>query len=230
MFSLSAPEAPRRGLARRVFTRVIPSQSNRSFWQFIKAPAFIGGVLFLSVAAIIFGMPIVPIALVGAIVVTWALVVLPLDTIVPVIVFMATGMNNPLVTPHEGKYSFVLDPIGKLLFKNLPIKLSPLDIVFFILLVRTLATIKLSDVRTGGVDRRPPRAFAQATLISLAAILLWTIYGIGTGGSVANMLWQVRPLLMLPIVALICSVSMARRTVLPDGENRNIGRRPAEGD
>ena len=206
MFALAKPDT-----ASPVVVGRLPGAHRRpTLWRRVKLPAVVGLVMFASIVAIIFEMPIVPVALVGAIVAFWALVVLPLDTLVPIIVFLATGLNNPLVTPHEGKYSFLLDPIGRLLFHNLPIKLSPLDIVISVLLLRTLATIKLSDVHTGGVDRRPPRAFAQATVISLAVILIWTIYGIGTGGSVANMLWQVRPLLMLPIVALISSVAMAR--------------------
>ena len=206
MFALAKPDTSSSG----VVGRLLGGHRRPTLWGMIKLPAVIGSVLFVSIVAIIFGMPVVPVALVGVIVAFWALVALPLDTLLPIIVFLATGLNNPLVTPHEGKYSFLLDPIGKLLFRNLPIKLSPLDIVFSVLLLRTLATIKLSDVHTGGVDRRPPRAFAHATLISLAVILIWTVYGIGTGGSVANMLWQVRPLLMLPIVALVSSVAMAR--------------------
>jgi hypothetical protein len=47
-------------------------------------------------------------------------------------------------------------------------------------------------------------------MVSAGVIVAWTVYGIGTGGDFKNMLWQVRPLLMLPIVAIVTSVAMAR--------------------
>jgi O-Antigen ligase len=189
-------------------------RAHASLWQRVRPSVFIAGVVAICLLGTVVGLPIVMVALPIAVLIAWGLLTLPLDVLLPVVVFLALAVNNPVVSPHENRYAFVLDPLGKLLYKNLPLKLSPLHLVFGILLVRTIATIKLSDVHIGGADRRPPRPFAQATVLSAAMILAWTVYGIGTGGDVKNMLWQVRPLLMLPVIALVSSVAMARERCL----------------
>lgn len=187
-----------------------PTGAKRGWRRFVRVWSVTGAVLVASVGLILLGKPILALGPPLAVLIGWGLLTLPLDVILPIVVFLATGLNAPLLSAHEGKWSFFLDPVGKLLYKNLPIKFAPLDIVLGILLLRTIATIQISNVAVGGIDRRPPRAFAQAVMLSAGAILAWTVYGIGTGGSVQNMLWQVRPLLALPIVALISSVAMAR--------------------
>lgn len=181
-----------------------------TLWKRLRPAVITSSIVGLSLLAIFFGQPIAAVALPLAILGGWAFLALPLDVLLPAVLGVALSINNPVVSPHENKYTFVLDPIGKLLYKNLPLKLSPLHLAFIVLLLRTIATVKLSDVRFRGVDRRPPRAFAQATVVSAGVIGIWTVYGIGTGGDFKNMLWQVRPLMMLPIIALVTSVAMAR--------------------
>jgi hypothetical protein len=214
MFTSTKQTAQRRSLARALrrsaTAQTAQTRSQTSgYWNLLKPAVLIGSVVFFSVVLVLAEKPHLafwpPIIATGL----WFLLVAPLDITLPTAVFFATALNAPLLTPHEGKWKFFLDPLGKVLYKNLPIKLAPLDIILGIMLLRTIATIQLGNVGAA-IDRRPPRAFAQAVMISGGAILLWTVYGIGTGGSFSNMLWQVRPLISLPMVALISSVAMAR--------------------
>jgi hypothetical protein len=124
-------------------------------------------------------------------------------------VILLTMFNPAGSRPQDGEtWGWPLNPIGEVLFKNLPIKLAPIDFVLILLVLRAYLVIRLSDVGTAGIERRPLRPFVQACLLAAGAILAWTFYGVFlNGGSFADSLWQVRQPLWLPCLALAVSVA-----------------------
>ena len=149
---------------------------------------------------------VLPFLIVGGL----ALVALPFETVLPLGMVTLLIFNPSAALPHNGfAWFWPPDEIGEILFKNLPLKFAPSDLILAVLLVRALLTIRLSDVGTGGIERRPMPSYAQACVFSAAAVVAWTVYGIGTGGSIANMLWQVRSLLWFPLFALSAGVAAA---------------------
>ncbi len=149
---------------------------------------------------------VLPFLIVGGL----ALVALPFETVLPLGMVTLLIFNASAALPHNGfAWFWPPDEIGEILFKNLPLKFAPSDLILAVLLVRALLTIRLSDVGTGGIERRPMPSYAQACVFSAAAVVAWTVYGIGTGGSIANMLWQVRSLLWFPLFALSAGVAAA---------------------
>ena len=173
--------------------------------------ALVGGVLLASLLlALLFGpaAAIVPVVLVlGA----WGLFVVPFGVVAPVVVGFLLSISNPSLNPAENKWRSPLLPIGKALFTIMPIKLAPADVLVGVLVIRALMIVVLGNWGAG-IDRRPTRQFAQAALAGIAAISIWTVYGLATGGSFKNMLWQVRPLMWLPCFALAASVAAATRS------------------
>lgn len=137
----------------------------------------------------------------------WAALTLPLDLVAPGIVGLLLSLSSPEVNPAENKWRSPLYPLGKIVYKNLPVKFAVVDILIVLLLVRAVMVIVLSEQGRTGIDRRPPRPFAQATLIAGVVVIAWLVYGIGTGGGIKNSLWQVRPLIMLPALALAVAVA-----------------------
>ncbi len=156
------------------------------------------------------GDPLLSLVLPVLVLVGVGLVALPFETVVPLGMITMLMFNPKASLPHDGfAWSWPPDKVGAILFKNLPLKFSPADLILAVLLIRALITIRLSDVGTGGIERRPMPAYAQACVFSASAVLVWTVYGIGTGGSFANMLWQVRSLLWFPLFALTAGVAAA---------------------
>jgi O-Antigen ligase len=156
------------------------------------------------------GDPLLSLVLPLLIVLGVGLVALPFDTVLPLGMVTLLIFNSASSLPHDGfRWSWPPDLIGKILWKNLPLKFAPSDVILAVILIRALITIRLSDVKTGGIERRPMRSYAQACMFSAAAVVVYTVYGIGTGGSFANMLWQVRSLLWFPLFALSAGVAAA---------------------
>jgi O-Antigen ligase len=156
------------------------------------------------------GDPLLALILPFLIVAGIALVALPFETVLPLGMVTMLIFNSSSALPHNGfEWFWPPDEIGAILFKNLPLKFSPADLMLGVLLIRALLTIRLSDVGTGGIERRPMPSYAQACVFSAVAVVLWTVYGIGTGGSIANMLWQVRSLMWFPLFALTAGVAAA---------------------
>jgi O-Antigen ligase len=138
------------------------------------------------------------------------LVALPFESVVPLSMITLLIFNSKAALPHDGfAWTWPPDLVGAILWKNLPLKFAPSDIILGVLLIRALITIRLSDVGTGGIERRPMSAYAQACVFSAGAVVAWTVYGIATGGSIDNMLWQVRSLLWFPLFALTAGVAAA---------------------
>jgi O-Antigen ligase len=156
------------------------------------------------------GDPLLSLVLPGMVLVGVGLVALPFETVLPLSMITLLMFNSKAALPHDGfRWFWPPDKVGAILYKNLPIKFSPADLILSVLLIRALITIRLSDVGTGGIERRPMQAYAQACVFSAGAVAVWTVYGMGTGGDYANMLWQVRNLMWFPLFALTAGVAAA---------------------
>jgi hypothetical protein len=146
----------------------------------------------------------------------WALLALPFEMATALSVFVFLSLNPRGLQPHGGlKWWWPLDPIGAVFYKNLA-KASLADVTLIILLIRSIITIRLSDVGTGGLERRPMRPYAQACLYSSGAIFAFTAWGYVGGGSLHDAYWQVIKLLWFPLICLIASVAATR----PQGIHR----------
>lgn len=182
-------------------------------WRMALRNAFVGFVLLTSVLlALLLGTAA---ALVPAIVVlcAWAMLALPLHIVAPVSVGLLLAASNPAVNPAENEWKSPLLPIGEALYTIMPIKIALSDVLIGVLVARAVATLVL-DGWGPAADRRPPRQFVQAVLAAVGVLGLWTFYGLATGGDFKNMLWQVRPLLWLPGVAIAIAVAASdRRTI-----------------
>ncbi len=193
------------GKARLSEDAIVPKrQLLKRLWPWI--------VVGLSLLLALFtGQPLLALVLPLLILVGVAVVALPFETVLPLGMITLMIFNSEATLPHDGfEWFWPPDLVGKVIFKNLPLKFSPMDVLLAILLIRALITIRLSDVGTGGgIERRPMRAYAQACVFSAAAVLAWTVYGIAVGGSVTNMLWQVRSLFWFPCFALAAGVAAA---------------------
>jgi hypothetical protein len=167
--------------------------------------------LLLSALLTMSGNPLLalwPPVLVG---VTWALLALPFEMAMSFAIALFLSVNPKGVLPHEGaKWTWPLDTIGQAFYVNLPIKFSLADISLMILLVRALITIRLSDVGTGGIERRPMRPFGQACGYSAAALVAYVVWGYISGGSINQAYWQVGKLIWFPLIAIIASVAATR--------------------
>ncbi len=180
----------------------------RQLWKRLW-PLLVAGLGLL--VGVVTGQPLFALVLPLLILAAAAFVALPFDTVLPLAMITMLIFNSASTLPHDGfQWFWPPDLVGRVLFKNLPLKFAPIDVIFAVLLIRALITIRLSDVGTGGgIERRPMRAYAQACVFSAAAVLVWTVYGIAVGGSVSNMLWQVRSLFWLPCFALAAGVAAA---------------------
>jgi O-Antigen ligase len=137
----------------------------------------------------------------------WAAFVLPLETVLPAIAFLLLSVNNPSGQPGEGKVKWFLNPLGDFLYRNLPTKFAIADLLIGLLVFRA-ATVLLLSERDSGLDRRPPRPFAQACMFGVIAIVGLEFWGVFVnGGNFQQSLWQLRVPLLVPCLALAVSVA-----------------------
>jgi hypothetical protein len=140
-------------------------------------------------------------------VLAWAAFVLPLETVLPAISFLLLALNNPSSQPGDGKYKWFLNGLGELLYRNLPTKFAIADALIGLLVFRA-ATVLLLSERDSGLDRRPPRPFAQACMFAVLAIVGVEFWGVFVkGGNFQQSLWQLRVPLLVPCMALAVSVA-----------------------
>jgi O-antigen ligase len=164
-------------------------------------------LLFLTVIGTLLGGPkmiIIPtvIAVLG-----WAAFVLPLETVVPAVAFLLISVNNPAGQPAAGEADWFLNPVGAFLYDNLPTKFALADVLVGLLVFRA-ATVLLLSERDEGLDRRPPRPFAQACLLAVIAIVGLEFWGVFVnGGNFQQSLWQLRVPLLVPCLGLAVSVA-----------------------
>lgn len=147
-----------------------------------------------------------PIAVLGL----WVILTLPLELVAPALVGLMLSTSSPGLHPAEGKWKSPLYSLGQLLYTIMPIKVALADVLVGIIVLRAVAVIVLGDWGSG-IDRRPPRPYAKAALVGIGAIGVWTVFGLATGGSFKNMLWQVRPLMWMPCFAIATSVVASSR-------------------
>jgi O-antigen ligase len=170
---------------------------------------WVAGLAFVlaSVLATLSGNPIIVIAPTLVILLSWAAFALPLDTVTPAVVFVMVSLNAPSSNPGDKVFNFFLNPFGKLLYKNLPTKFAVADVIVLLLAFRAVTVVLLG--RAGqGVDRHPPKPFAQACLIAVMAIVGCEVWGVFLGGGdFKNSLWQLRVPLLVPCLALAVSVA-----------------------
>lgn len=164
-------------------------------------------LLFTTLVATVLGGPtmmLVP-TVVGVLV--WAAFSLSLETVLPSVAFLLLSVNNPSGQPPVAKADWFLNPIGELLYKNLPPKFALADVLIGLLVFRAATVLVLSD-RAVGLNRRPPRPFAQACLFGVLAIVGLEFLGIAVnGGNFQQSLWQLRVPLLVPAFALAVAVS-----------------------
>ncbi len=191
---VAAERMSRRGLAQKMVRRQL-------WW--VAGLAFV----FASVLATLSGNPIIVIAPTLVILLSWAAFALPLDSVTPTVVFVLVSLNAPSNNPGDKVFNFFLNPFGSLLYKNLPTKFAVADVIILLLAFRAVTVILLSDAGLG-VDRRPPKPFAQACLIAVMAIVGCEVWGVLLGGGdFKNSLWQLRVPLLVPCLALAVSVA-----------------------
>ncbi len=212
-FSPEAPVVVQKGIAayfqkemaraklRRTVRRDLP------LWRRLVRTGLMGFVVFVCLLLSLTGngmlvpIPVVIVAL------GWLALAVPFDIVAPAFVFVILSLDAPGLQPAENKWRSPLYGLGGLLYNNLPTKFSVVDLLILVLVVRAIFVIVLSDSGTTSIDRRPPRPFAQAMLISAGSILAYTVYGIYNDGSFANALWQIRQPFWFPMLALAISVA-----------------------
>lgn len=139
--------------------------------------------------------------------VVWALLTLPFQLVAPVVVGVMLTFNSPQAVPAGGKWTSPLDPIGALIYNNLPFKLALADLIILLLMIRASMIVALGDGLRGAGTRKPPRPFAQACVVVVLAIAVYAAYGVGKGGDFRQTLWQTRIPALLACLALAASVA-----------------------
>ncbi len=181
--------------------------SDRKLFSKSSTRVVIPTLLVATVAATVLGGPsmiLIP-TLAGAL--GWAAFSLSLDTVLPSIAFLLLALNNPSGQPAENKVHWFLNPLGTFLYKNLPPKFALADVLIGLLVFRAATVLVLSD-REVGLNRRPPRPFAQACLFGVLAIIGLEFWGVFVnGGNFQQSLWQLRVPLLVPAFALAVAVA-----------------------
>lgn len=190
-----------RSKLRRTVRRDVP------LWRRLVRTAMLGFVVFMCLLLTLTGnglyvaIPVVVVAL------GWLALAVPFDVVAPAFIFIILSLDAPGLQPAENNWRSPLYGLGGVLYNNLPTKFAIVDLLIMVLVVRAIFVIVLSDSGTTSIDRRPPRPFAQAMLISAGSILAYTFYGIYNDGSFANALWQIRQPFWFPLLALAISVA-----------------------
>lgn len=142
-----------------------------------------------------------------AVLVAWMVITLPFQLVAPTIAGIMLTFNPPSARPADGLWASPLDPIGALIYNNLPIKLAIADLIIVLLVLRAAMIVALGDGVRGAGTRKPPRPFAQACVASIGAIGLLSMYGLARGGDFRQVLWQIRVPTLLACLALAASVA-----------------------
>ena len=154
--------------------------------------------------------PIVALGIAVSALVVTAILALPVSSVVLGLLFVVLAVDNPLTRPSDGKWNSPWHFAGKLIFENLkPLKFNVIDVVMLVLTIRVLFTAWTSHrvAHRIGAMGNVAKLFAKATGLALAAVVGLEIYGIATGGDFSNSLWQIRPLLWTPCLALVVAGS-----------------------
>lgn len=159
-------------------------------------------LLLATVLATLLGGPAFTVVPTALSLLVWAAIVLPLETVLPAIALLLLGVNNPSGVPANGEADWILNPIGELLYTNLPIKVAIADLLIVLLVFRAVAILLISE-RVNGRSTRPPRPFVQACVAATMAIVALEFWGVFVNeGNFQQSLWQLRVPLLLPSLAL----------------------------
>lgn len=142
-----------------------------------------------------------------AVLISWAVITLPFQLVAPVIAGVMLTFNPPSSRPADGLWSTPLDKIGGILYNNLPFKLAVADLIIVLLVLRAAMIVALGDGVRGAGTRRPPKPFAQACLVAMAAYFFFAVFGLARHGDFRQILWQIRVPTLLAGTALAASVA-----------------------
>ncbi len=142
-----------------------------------------------------------------AVLISWAMITLPFQLVAPVIAGVMLTFNPPSARPADGLWSTPLDKIGGLIYNNLPFKLAVADLIVVLLVLRATMIVALGDGVRGAGTRRPPKPFAQACMVAVAAYAFFAIFGLARGGDFRQILWQTRVPTLLAGTAIAASVA-----------------------
>jgi hypothetical protein len=139
----------------------------------------------------------------------WAMLSLPVRVTALGTVFLMLIAEYPPELPYTGHWQSPFFLLGKVLFTNLstltgisPLRLPLIDMVFIGLLVlRAWRRSKGETIDEHGVA--PVRGLNRALLVSIGAVLALDVLGTATGGDFNESLWQLRHLLLFPVVTLL---------------------------
>lgn len=112
-------------------------------------------------------------------------------------IFLAIVAENPADDVYNRQWSTFMEPVGDFLFRNLPIKIPPID---FLILGLFLAAFRSPGART-----HRARAFDRTVYVCLASLLLPITWGLATGGDPRQVFWQMHQLMMVPVLTLVFS-------------------------
>lgn len=110
-------------------------------------------------------------------------------------IFLAIVAENPADGVYDHQWSTFMEPVGDFLFRNLPIKIPPIDFV--------ILGIFLAAVRSPGAKANRARAFDYAVYVCLGSLLLPISWGLLTGGDARQVFWQMHQLMMVPVLTLV---------------------------
>jgi hypothetical protein len=160
------------------------------------------------------GSPVLPLLPAAALFVLWGTLRLPLGWIACAALFIALACDNPGERPGMGLYKSVLYPGGELLYLALEKTLRVPGLKMFGIEVLLFGLAALAWWRRPR-GARLPRELRVACGVTVGAILLLWIYGIGTGGSVRFSMLQVRPLLFMALWPLVFAAMVGPRRFVP---------------
>ena len=182
-------------------SRPSPSTGWRSAWLVLVPIVAMSLLLGFFVNGILMAAP--PLAALVA----WAMITLPFQLVAPTVAGVMLTFNPPSARPADGVWKSPLDVVGSLIYKNLPIKLAIADLIIILLVLRAAMIVALGDGVRGAGTRKPPKPFAQACVVVIAAMAFSSAYGLARGGDFRQILWQVRVPTLLACLALAASVA-----------------------
>lgn len=134
---------------------------------------------------------------------------LPLRTSALGLLFLVLSSEYIFEAPFEGLWSSPFAPVGQLLFLNLSavtgipaFRLPAVDfLIFAMLIIHGYRRATGSTIDGPGVPNA--RVLNELLFISLATVIALEVWGMLRGGDFNESLWQLRQLLLLPLIAFL---------------------------
>jgi len=145
-----------------------------------------------------------------AFVALYAIWTLPLRTTLLALLAVALMVDVPGERPALGQWRSPLYPLGALLFDNLnnltgiaALRFSGLDALIVLLVLVTLARAFGAHVARDARHVPAANVLTAALVLAFATIVWLELWGLARGGDFKQSLWQLRPLLWLPVLAAL---------------------------